>query len=136
MTDRRAALRAILAPAMFAATVAASAVVVAGCAPPAQATPSQSAGAVEVVVSTDAAADLRYVPAEVRAPARTPIRVVFRNLSTLPHNLTFESPVGRGTRTIVEPGGSDVVDLVMPGPGRYAFGCTIHMGMSGTLAVE
>ena len=134
MTDHRAALRAILAPTMVAAAVAASAVVAAGCGPSVQASPSN--GAVEVIVATDGAADLRYVPAEVRAPARTPIRVMFRNLSTQPHNLTFEIPVGRGTRTIVEPGGSDFVDLVTPGPGRYAFACTIHMGMSGTLAVE
>jgi plastocyanin len=119
---------------MVALAVAVLAVVVAGCVPTAQATPSN--GVVEVIVATDTAADLRFVPAEVTAPARTPIRVTLRNLSTQPHNLTFESPVDRGTRTIVEPGGSDVVDMVTPGPGRYAFACTIHMGMSGTLVVE
>jgi plastocyanin len=134
MTDGRSALRAILEPAMIALAVAALAVAAAGCVPSAQATPSN--GAVEVIVATDTAADLRFVPAEVTAPARTPIRVTLRNLSTQPHNLTFEIPVDRGTRTIVEPGGSDFVDIVTPGPGRYAFACTIHMGMSGTLVVE
>lgn len=133
MTDGRAALRAILAPAMVAAVVVAS-LVASSCAPSVQATPTD--GLLEVIVATDGGAHLRYVPAEVSAPARTKIRVTFRNLSTQPHNLTFESPVGRGTRTIVEPGGSDFVDIVTPGPGRYAFACTIHMGMSGTLAVE
>lgn len=115
--------------------LAAAGVLAAGCAGPAQSTPSASA-AVELVVTTDAGADLRFVPGEVIAPARTRVRVTFRNVSTQPHNLTFDGPIGGGTRTIVEAGGSDAVELVTPGPGRYAFGCTIHMGMSGTLAVN
>ena len=115
--------------------LASAAVFAAGCALPAQSTPSASA-TVEVLVTTDVGADLRFVPAEVSAPALTRVRVTFRNVSTQPHNLTFDAPLGGGTRTIVEAGGSDAVELVTPGPGRYVFGCTIHMGMSGTLAVN
>ena len=39
------------------------------------------------------------------------------------------------TRTIVEPGGSDLLSVVPPGPGAYAFVCTIHEGMAGRLLV-
>lgn len=115
--------------------LALAAVLAAGCAGPAQSTPSASA-AVELVVTTDGGADLRFVPAEVIAPARTRVRVTFRNVSTQPHNLTFDAPIVAGTRTIVEAGGVDAIELVTPGPGRYAFSCTIHVGMSGTLAVN
>jgi plastocyanin len=126
-SNRRAILCAILASAT---------VLAAGCAASAQPTASASAAVVELVVATDVGANLRFVPDEVTAPARTRVRVTFRNASTQPHNLTFEAPISGGTRTIVEAGGSDAIDLVTPGPGRYSFGCTIHMGMSGTLAVE
>lgn len=115
--------------------LACAAVLAAGCAGPAQSTPSATA-VFELVVTTDGGADLRFVPGEVIAPARTRVRVTFRNVSTQPHNLTFDAPIVAGTRTIVEAGGFDAVELVTPGPGRYAFGCTIHMGMSGTLAVN
>lgn len=125
-SNRRAILGAILASA---------AVLAAGCATPAQPTPSTSA-AFELAVTTDVGTDLRFVPDEVTAPPRTRVRVMFRNVSTLPHNLTFDAPIAGGTRTIVEAGGSDAIELVTPGPGRYAFGCTIHVGMSGTLAVN
>jgi plastocyanin len=91
---------------------------------------------VEVVVSTDVAAGLRFVPDEVGAPSRTAVRLTFRNVSTEAHNLTFEPPISGGTRTIVEATGSDAIELVTPAPGRYTFVCTIHMGMSGTLTVN
>jgi len=111
-------------------------VVVAGCASTAQPTPSSSAAVRELVIATDGAAELRFVPATISAPARTPIRLTFQNVSTQAHNLMFENTALGGTRTIVEAGGSDAFDLVTPGPGRYPFACTIHMEMSGTLTVE
>jgi plastocyanin len=125
-SNRRAIIGAVLASAV---------VLAAGCAAAMQ-PPSSASAPVELVVTTDVGADLRFVPGEVSAPARTRVRVVFRNVSTQSHNLTFEAPIAGGTRTIVEPGGSDTLELLTPGPGRYAFGCTIHMGMSGTLAVN
>jgi len=131
MTDRRAGLRAILAAAIVVVTGC-----VAGWAASAQPTPSTSAAPLELTVTTDLAEGLRFLPAEIRAPARAHVRVTLRNLSTESHNLTFQAPIAAATRTIVEAGGSDVVDFVTPGPGRYAFVCTIHMEMSGTLEVE
>lgn len=118
------------------AVVALMTVVVAGCAATAQPTPSASAAVRELVIATDGASELRFVPAAVSAPARTPIRLTLRNVSTQAHNLTFANPALGGTRTIVEAGGSDAFDLVTPGPGRYRFACTIHMEKSGTLTVE
>jgi plastocyanin len=91
---------------------------------------------VEVVVTTDTGADLRFMPSDPSAPARTQVRLVFRNVSTQPHNLTLDAPLSRGTRTIVEAGSSDVIDFVTPAPGRYTFACTIHMGMTGALTVR
>lgn len=118
------------------AIVASMTVVAAGCAATAQPTPSSSAAVRELVITTDVAAELRFVPAAVSAPAHTPIRLTLRNLSTQAHNLTFANLALGGTRTIVEAGGSDAFDLVTPGPGQYPFACTIHMEMSGTLTVE
>lgn len=123
--NRLAILRAILA---LAAGLAA-------CGEPAQPT-GPTSGAVELVVTTDAAAELRFLPGEMTAPASTPLRVVFRNVSTQPHNLTFDAPVAGRTRTIVDAGTSDAFELTALRRGRFAFGCTIHMGMSGTLVVE
>jgi plastocyanin len=124
---RRAVLRAILGFALlFAASCATS--------PPAS--PSTSGAVMEVVVATDVAAKLLFRPTEVSAPARTRIRLTFRNVSTQAHNLTFDAPMSGATRTIVEAGGSDAIDFLTPGPGRYSFACTIHMGMTGTLTVK
>jgi plastocyanin len=118
------------------AIVASMTVLAAGCAGAAQPSPSSSAAALELVVATDGAAELRFVPAAVSAPANTAIRLTLRNVSTQAHNLTFADPKLGATRTIVEAGGSDAFDLVTPDPGRYPFACTIHMEMSGTLTVE
>ena len=117
------------------AALLASAAVLAACVASAQPVPT-AGDSPEVVVTTDSGAELRFVPAEVVAPPNTPVRLVFRNASTQPHNLTFDAPLAGRTRTIVEAGGSDVIELTTPGPGRYGFGCTIHMGMSGTLDVK
>lgn len=122
--------------AMACAIVASMTVVVAGCAVATQPTPSSGAVVRELVVGTDGAAELRFVPPDLRAPAHTPIRLTLRNVSTQAHNLTFADPKLGATRTIVEAGASDAFDLVTPGPGRYRFACTIHMEMAGMLTVE
>jgi plastocyanin len=122
--------------ATFLLGLASAVTLLAGCAAWAPATPSPSPVVVELTVATDTAAGLRYVPDQIGAPAHARVRLTLRNLSTEAHNLTFDAPVSGATRTIVEPGGSDVIDLVTPAPGRYSFVCTIHMEMSGTLTVE
>lgn len=118
------------------AVVASMTVVLAGCAVAAPPAPSSSGAVRQVVIATDPATELRFVPAAVSAAPTSAIRLTFRNVSTQAHNLTFADPKLGATRTIVEAGGSDAFDLVTPGPGRYSFACTIHMEMSGTLTVE
>jgi plastocyanin len=92
--------------------------------------------AAELSVGTDSGNELRFIPSELVAPPDALVRVTLHNASTQAHNLTFENPIHGGTRTIVEAGASDAVDIVTPGPGTYRFVCTIHVGMSGTLEVR
>ena len=61
--------------------------------------------------------------------------LLFQNVSTLPHNLTFSTLEAR-TATIVAPGSSEAIEVTVPGPGAYAFVCTIHPGMDGMLMVH
>jgi plastocyanin len=112
-----------------------SGLLAAGCV--AQATPRPTAAtAVELTVSSAAGHTLAFVPDVLAAPAGVLISVTFRNVSSQSHNLTFQAPISVGSRTIVEAGSSDLVVLTTPTPGRYPFVCTIHEGMTGTLAVE
>lgn len=53
----------------------------------------------------------------------------------MPHNLTFQAPINVATATVVEPGSSQTVEFKAPDPGEYAFVCTLHPEMSGTLIV-
>jgi plastocyanin len=90
---------------------------------------------VEVAVGSAPGEALAFLPDAVGAPAGTNIRITFRNESSQPHNLTFPAPISAASMTIVEPGMSDVIQLLTPAPGSYPFVCTIHVGMSGTLTV-
>ena len=38
--------------------------------------------------------------------------------------------------TVVVPGASETLEFKAPDPGEYAFVCTLHPGMGGTLVVE
>ena len=76
-----------------------------------------------------------FVPADTIVPTTGPLAITFRNASSLPHNLTFTAGATAATRTIVEPGTSDVLLLSALPPGAYAFVCTIHDGMKGTLTI-
>ena len=60
----------------------------------------------------------------------------FENRSSVPHNLTFQGPINVATSTIVGPGTSETLKLKAPDAGEYAFVCTLHPGMGGTLVVE
>ena len=100
------------------------------------ATPSPSAAAVEVTVSSAPGEATAFAPPETVVRVNGPITVTFHNASTLPHTLTFTAGVTAATRTIVEPGTSDHVALASLPPGTYRFVCTIHDGMDGTLLVE
>ena len=91
--------------------------------------------ALELAVGSAGGDELAFLPDVVAAPSGTRVRITFRNDSTQPHNLTFQAPISVASMTIVEPGMSDAVNLLTPGPGSYPFVCTIHVGMSGTLTV-
>lgn len=90
---------------------------------------------VEITVGTDTGAELKFDPAEVTIQAGTTVRVTFENRSSMPHNLTFQAPISVATATVVEPGSSETVEFQAPDPGEYAFVCTLHPGMAGTLIV-
>jgi plastocyanin len=109
-----------------------SLVLVVGVATRLTATPSST---VSVTITSAPGETLAFERAETTVRASGPITVMFRNASSLSHNLVFTAGVTGATRTIVEPGTSDQVLLRPPGPGTYPFACTIHEGMTGTLVV-
>ncbi len=107
-------------------------------APSASAAPSTapSGAIVEVTVGTDTGAALKFDPAEVTVRAGADVRLTFENRSTVPHNLTFQGPPSVATATVVAAGASETLEFKAPDAGEYAFVCTLHPGMSGTLVVE
>jgi glucose/arabinose dehydrogenase/plastocyanin len=107
-------------------------------APTAASSPSSapSGETFEITVGTDTGAELRFEPGEVSLPAGADVRLTFENRSTVPHNLTFQGPPNVATSTIVAAGASETLEFKAPDAGEYAFVCTLHPGMAGTLLVE
>jgi plastocyanin len=106
-------------------------------APSATFAPSGSAGeTVPLTIGTDTGSALLFDPTSVTAPAGATLAVTFENRSLVPHNLTFEAPISEGTATVVDAGASETIDFTAPDPGTYAYVCTLHPGMEGTLRVE
>ena len=97
--------------------------------------PSGSAAAADVVVETAPGADLRFMPDAPMVASMTSFSLLFRNTSSVAHNLTFSNLDAR-TETIVQPGAVEAIPVTVPGPGAYPFVCTIHPGMAGTLMVH
>ena len=104
----------------------------AGCAPT---SPSSSAAATGVAISTASGETLAFEPAQATVRASGPIDITFQNRSSLAHNLVFTGALTAATRTIVEPGASAHLLLGSIEPGSYPFACTIHEGMGGSLVV-
>jgi len=90
---------------------------------------------VDITVGTDTGAELKFDPAEVTVPDGADVRLTFENRASVPHNLTFQGPPDVATSTIVEAGASETLEFTAPDAGEYAFECTLHPGMSGTLGV-
>jgi plastocyanin len=114
--------------------------------PPASASPvaSASAGpavspagdATPLTIGTRTGSELEFEPDEVSVPAGAQVAVTFENLASIPHNLTFNAPIGVATSTVVDPGASETIEFAAPEPGDYEFVCALHPGMAGTLTVE
>jgi plastocyanin len=88
-----------------------------------------------VTITTASGDRLAFEPAETAVGGPGPVAIVFRNASTLPHNLVFIEGATASTNTIVQPGTTDEVVVDLPEPGSYRFVCTIHEGMAGTITV-
>ncbi len=88
---------------------------------------------------TIAAQDVRFVPGSASAPLGAHVTVIFNNDDAgVAHNLVLYGPdrtrLG-GTDVFTGPGTQQFsFDAVAPGP--YAYACTVHRAMSGTLTVE
>ena len=78
---------------------------------------------------------LEFQPAVSSVGSPGAVRIVFRNESTLPHNLVFVEGVTASTDTIVQPGTTDEITVALPAAGTYRFVCTIHEGMAGSITV-
>ena len=123
-----------------------SAVVSAAPSPPESASPAPSASAgpaaspggeaTPLTIGTRTGSELEFEPDEVSVPAGSHVVVTFQNQASLPHNLTFDAPIGVATASVVEPGASETIEFDAPAPGDYEFVCTIHPGMAGILTVE
>jgi plastocyanin len=94
-------------------------------------------GTTEIVIGTDKAAELKFIPTTAEAPANTPVKLTLRNDSTSqPHNLAFQEGITAKTADLVAAGASETIEFTTPGAGTYKFVCTIHPGMEGTLTVK
>jgi len=96
---------------------------------------SAPAVGVRIAVGTAPGETLAFDPAEISVGSVVPVTVTFRNHSSVAHNLTFTDGLSAATRTIVEPGMFDELQLIPPDAGVYTFVCTIHNGMAGRLVV-
>ena len=88
-----------------------------------------------MTITTASGDRLAFEPAETSVAGPGSLVIVFRNASTVPHNLVFIEGASASTNTIVQPGTTDEVVVDLPEPGSYGFVCTIHEGMAGTVMV-
>jgi plastocyanin len=90
---------------------------------------------IQVTIATDTGVDLKFDPGELSVQPGADVQVTFENRSQVPHNLTFEAPINVASSAVVAPATTESLRFTAPGPGSYAFVCTIHSGMAGTLIV-
>jgi plastocyanin len=48
----------------------------------------------------------------------------------------MQDGIDAATSTVVAAGATETISFTAPDPGSYAFVCTLHPGMDGTLTVE
>jgi glucose/arabinose dehydrogenase len=129
---------------LFVASISAGAVYrvgpadqVGGTPSPAPSTGSTPGGeAAQVTIGTDTGAALLFDPETASVAGGGTVQVTFENVSTVPHNLTFQDPINAATETVVNAGASETIEFEAPAPGDYPFVCTLHPGMDGTLTIE
>jgi plastocyanin len=93
-------------------------------------------GPATITIGTDKGTELKFVPDTVEAPANTPVELVFKNESTVPHNFQFTQGITAPTVDILQAGDSATIEFTTPAAGDYTFVCPIHPGMEGTLRVQ
>jgi plastocyanin len=75
------------------------------------------------------AKDLKFSLTDLRLPASLPVKMLFENKDTAPHNLAIYDTKG-GTELfrgqIVDGGKTATYDFVAPPPGMYYFQCDVH----------
>ncbi|GAC1550865.1 MAG: hypothetical protein NVS2B7_26970 [Herpetosiphon sp.] len=100
--------------------------------------PAQGAASAPIALEqgTDAGSELKFVPAQLEAPANKPVSITFANKAQLPHNMTFSAPIDAKTAQQVAGGASATLEFTTPAAGSYKYVCTLHPGMEGTLVVK
>lgn len=101
---------------------------------------SASAPAGPATTLTITAKDIAYAPAQMSAPAGSPLQIRFDNQDAgVPHNLGLYGDAGFSTKLYESAikSGPAVEDITIPGlvPGTYQFRCTVHPNMTATLTV-
>ncbi len=89
------------------------------------------------VINVDGS-EFRFNPSTIRVTKGERVRVVFRNVGTLPHDFVIE---GTNIRTrIISPGETDAVEFIADRTGELTFYCSVgnHRanGMEGDLVIE
>ena len=77
--------------------------------------------------------DNKFQPAEMKAPANTPIVFKVKNMTGAP--IEFESEPLE-FETVIKPNMEGVVKVKAQKPGRYEFFDDLHQGNKGTLVIE
>ncbi|MGJ5180716.1 cupredoxin domain-containing protein [Bradyrhizobium oligotrophicum] len=90
------------------------------------------AGAAETTIEISVK-DNKFQPAEMKAPADTPIVFKVKNLDAAP--VEFESEPLQ-FETVIKPNMEGVVKIKAQKPGRYEFFDDFHQGNKGTLIIE
>lgn len=79
----------------------------------------------------DATADLKFSPNT--STVKTGDVVLWTNSGSVPHNVTFDSQQALTSQTMQQ---GDTWAVQFSVPGTYAYHCTFHPGMDGTITVS
>ena len=97
--------------------------------------------AVEVELHTVVAKDIAFDTAALTAPANTPFQIQFDNQdASIPHDVAIHEGSQSGAEVfkgdVVTGPAQKTYDVPPLKAGSYAFFCTIHPNMAGTLTVQ